>query len=222
MRRAVVIVAGGNGKRMGSEIPKQFIPIDGKPIIFRTIEKFIEFDDEMEIILVLPEDQIDYYTDLCFRYAFQHYLSIAVGGSERFYSVKNGLKMVDKGSLIAIHDGVRPFVTKETINKCFLSAAEHGSGVPVISPHESVRQINNDGNTILDRNTIRLIQTPQVFRSEIIMKAYDQDFSPTFTDDASVVEKAGHKIHLVEGNIENIKITRPFDLTIARAITQQD
>jgi 2-C-methyl-D-erythritol 4-phosphate cytidylyltransferase len=172
----------------------------------------------MEIVVVLPEDQIDYYTDLCFRYAFQRYLAVVPGGKERFHSVQNGLAKIDKGEIIAIHDGVRPFVSVETITRAFLGAAEFGAATPVIEPSESIRMIDGDGSKIIDRNQVRLVQTPQVFRSKILMEAYQQEYSPEFTDDTSVVASAGHDIHLVEGNIENIKITRPFDLTIGQAI----
>ena len=218
---AVIIVAGGKGLRMGTEVPKQFLPVGGKPVLMRTIQAFYDTDSSMEIVLVLPADQHDYWFSLCDKYAFSVPCKVAEGGESRFHSVKNGLAKVGAECvLVGVHDGVRPFVSRQTIENCYRQAEVYGAVVPVVKVVETVRCLESGGKTsvTVNRDNYRLVQTPQVFKASLLRKAYEQEFSPLFTDDASVVEALGHPVELVEGNRENIKITTPFDLVVAEAI----
>ena len=215
MKSFAIIVAGGKGLRMGGEVPKQFLPIDGKPILMHTIETFRKALDSVEIVLVLPADQHDYWQELCKDYNFCSPKLIAKGGETRFHSVKNGLALLpnDEEAVVGVHDGVRPFVSKETIQRCYEAAAQGKAVVPVVPVVETVRQILPDGKSITrPRDEYRLVQTPQVFPLDLLRKAYQQPYSEAFTDDASVVEAFGKEITMVEGNRENIKITTPADL----------
>ena len=218
MKLYALIVAGGSGERMKSEIPKQFIEIAGKPILMHTIERFIDFDGSIEIITVLPENQLRFWSDLQKKYSFTIPHTLVKGGKTRFESVRNGLGFTDEPGLVAIHDGVRPFVSIDTIRRCFETAGKLGNAIPVISPSDSLRIETENGSMPVDRTKIKLIQTPQVFRTDLIMYAYRQDYLPEFTDDAIVLERTGAKINLVEGNRENIKITTPEDLLVARSL----
>jgi len=218
MKLYALIVAGGTGERMKSEIPKQFIEIAGKPILMHTIEKFRAFDGSIGIITVLPENQLRFWNELQKKYSFTVPHTLVKGGKTRFNSVRNGLGFIYEPGLVAIHDGVRPFVTIETIKRCFDTAEKLGNAIPVISPSDSLRIVTGNGSQPVDRTKIMLIQTPQVFRTELIRYAFRQDYSPDFTDDAIVLERTGEKINLVEGNRENIKITNPEDLLMARAL----
>lgn len=218
MRRQLIIVAGGKGLRMGGEIPKQFLPINGKPILMLTIEKFYSFDAEMKIILVLPKDQHSYWKSLCESYNFQLPHIVAQGGETRFHSVKNGLFFASNDGFVAIHDGVRPFVSHEVIERCFAEAVSCQAVVPVVDVVDSVRFVDGEKNVTVDRNAYKLVQTPQVFSTILLKNAYNQEFSSLFTDDASVVESYGSSVKLVQGNRENIKITTPFDIQIANAL----
>lgn len=220
--KAIVIVAGGKGLRMGGDIPKQFLPVAGKPVLMRTIERFLEYDASMDVVLVLPESQQDYWHSLCEEYHFDAPYTIANGGETRFHSVKNGIEKVRKdAALIGVHDGVRPFVSVETISACYDEAAKSGAVVPVIEVVETVRHlVGQQGSKTVPRSEYRLVQTPQVFDASMFRKAYEQPYTDFFTDDASVVERYGHEVALVMGNRENIKITTPFDLKIAEALTK--
>jgi 2-C-methyl-D-erythritol 4-phosphate cytidylyltransferase len=218
MKLYAVIVAGGSGKRMGSEMPKQYLEISGKPVLMHTLERFKLFDDSIEIIAVLPENQLRFWNDLQQKYSFNIPHTLVKGGKARFFSVRNGLKFVDDSALVAIHDGVRPFVSIETIRRCFDTAGKLGNAVPVIPPSDTLRMVSDKGSTPVNRLIVRQVQTPQVFDSALIRKAYQQDYLPEFTDDATVLEKTGVKINLVEGNRENIKITTPEDLIISAAL----
>jgi 2-C-methyl-D-erythritol 4-phosphate cytidylyltransferase len=218
MNLYALIVAGGSGKRMGTEIPKQFLELSGKPVLIRTIEKFWLFDASIKIITVLPEDQLGYWEELQKKHSFSIPCIVVKGGPARFFSVKNGLEKIEDNSLVAIHDGVRPLVSIDTIKRSFEAAQKFGNAVPVISPADSVRMITEKGNIPVNRQFLRIIQTPQVFDSKLIKKAYLQDYNPEFTDDASLLEKTGEAIHLVEGNRENLKITNPGDLAVAEAL----
>lgn len=218
MKLFAVIVAGGSGIRMGTGVPKQFLELGGRPILMHTIERFFAFDGTMEIVAVLPESQLEYWTFLQGKYAFQVPHTFVSGGSSRFYSVRKGLERVGETGLVAIHDGVRPLVSSATIKRCFESAAKYGNGVPVISPADSLRMLTGDRSVPVDRHSIKIIQTPQVFSVSLIKKAYLMDYNPDFTDDATVLEQSGETIHLVEGNRENIKITNPEDLIISEAL----
>lgn len=216
--KSVVIVAGGAGKRMGSEIPKQFLLIGKKPLLMHTILKFYHTFRDIKIVVVLPFDQIETWNRIISEHRFIIPHQVTAGGEERFYSVKNGLKMVDEHGLVAIHDGVRPLVSESVIRQCFEAAGSYGGAIPVIKPSESIREISEGGSCPLDRERYRLVQTPQTFKSALIKKAYEQPFESRFTDDATVYEADGNKITLVEGNPENIKITSPADLELAKAL----
>jgi 2-C-methyl-D-erythritol 4-phosphate cytidylyltransferase len=217
MQLYVLIVAGGIGSRMGSEIPKQFIELAGKPVLMHTIEKFRLFSESVEIITVLPENQLRFWIDLQKKHNFTVPQTLVKGGNVRFFSVRNGLNFVNEPGLVAIHDGVRPLVSLDTIRRCFETAEKFGNAVPVISPDDSLRIVTDTGNQPVNRMLVKQIQTPQVFDAALIKRAYRQNYSPDFTDDATVLEKAGGKIELVEGNRENIKITNPGDLLISSA-----
>ena len=215
MKAYAVIVAGGKGLRMGGDIPKQFLPIDGKPILMHTIEAFREALDDVQIVLVLPADQHDYWRELCKKHGFRSPELIATGGETRFHSVRNGLALLpdDADAVVGVHDGVRPFVSAETILRCYKAAAEGKVVVPVVPVVETIRQILPDGKSVTrPRDEYRLVQTPQTFPLALLKQAYQQAFSEAFTDDASVVEALGKEITMVEGNRENIKITTPSDL----------
>ena len=210
---AVIIVAGGKGLRMGGNIPKQFIVVDGKPILMHTIERFHNFDSTIQLVVVLPKDQHDYWNGLCQQYGFDIPITIADGGKERFHSVKNGLACAHpRCSLIGVHDGVRPYVAVDVIQRCYEAAAANGAAIPVVDVFETLRHITPDGSHTVPRQDYKLVQTPQVFQADLLRRAYEQPFTPSFTDDASVVEALGHTITLVEGNRENIKITTKEDL----------
>lgn len=220
MKLYAIIVAGGYGERMKSDIPKQFIEIAGKPVLMHTIEKFRSFDDSIEIITVLPENQLRYWNELLRKYSFTIPHTLVTGGESRFHSVRNGLKFIDDPGLVAIHDGVRPLVSIQTIKRCFETAEKLGNAIPVISPSDTLRMVTNDGSKPVNRENFKQVQTPQVFKADLIKRAYRQDYLPEFTDDAIVLEKTGRKINLVEGNRENIKITNPEDLIIAQSLIQ--
>ncbi|HML65684.1 MAG TPA: 2-C-methyl-D-erythritol 4-phosphate cytidylyltransferase [Dysgonomonas sp.] len=218
MKKNVIIVAGGKGLRMGNDLPKQFIPIGGKPVLMRTIEAFYRFDQDINIILVLPVSHQDYWKSLCEEYNFSIEHLIANGGETRFHSVKNGLALVTDG-LVGVQDGVRPFGSVEMIKRCFDAAREFPAVIPVIDSTDSLREVvDEDKSRIVDRSKIRLVQTPQVFDVNLLKKTYQTDFKETFTDDASVVEAMGVNVHLVKGEVTNIKITTPLDLKIGELI----
>ena len=216
--KIVLIVAGGKGERMNTDIPKQFLEIKGKPILMHTLDVFQSFDSNMKLILVLPEIQIDFWRELCAKHNFTLQHQIAAGGQTRFHSVKNGLEAVDSPALVAVHDGVRPLVSIETIARCFEAAGKYDAAIPVVDLVDSIRKVSENDSQSVDRNAYKLVQTPQIFDADLLKKAYEQEFSASFTDDASVVEALGTTIHLVEGNRENIKITTEFDLKIAGTI----
>jgi len=214
MTKSIIITAGGIGKRMESNIPKQFIKVKGVPILMHTITKFFDFDNSIEIILVLPKDHLEFWDELVSEYNFKVPHIIVEGGEERFYSIKNGLKMAS-GDLIGIHDGVRPFVSLDVIQSVFESTKRFNAVIPVVDLKESIRKVDELESVSVDRSVYKIVQTPQCFTSDIVKEAYLQEYSKEFTDDASVVEKMGAKIHLVSGNDENIKITTPMDLKLA-------
>lgn len=231
----VIIVAGGKGLRMGSDIPKQFLPIGGKPVLMRTLERFREYSDDLQIILVLPEAQQDYWQELCQKYHFPlptttslpqeggvgggSYL-LANGGQTRFHSVQNGLALVpdDAEGVVGVHDGVRPFPAIEVIRNCYETAREKKAVIPVIPVVETVRHLEGEGSVTVPRGDYRLVQTPQTFDIQLLKAANRQPYNDGFTDDASVVESYGNDITLVEGNRENIKITTPYDIVVAEAL----
>lgn len=224
MHKYVIIVAGGKGLRMGGEVPKQFLPVGGRPVLMRTLEVFHAYDPQVHLTLVLPASQQEYWKQLCQEYAFTLPYTLAEGGDTRFHSVKNGLAAIpadEKEALVAVHDGVRPFVSGEVIARCYEKAAETGAVVPVTDVVETVRHLTGEESSVtVDRNAYKLVQTPQVFSLSLLRKAYAQPYVPAFTDDASVVEALGHPVTLVQGNRENIKITTPFDLVVAEALSK--
>ncbi len=222
MEKFALIVAGGSGTRMGSEMPKQFMKLAGKPILMRTLERFYDFDDSIKIVLVLPVMQIDAWKELCQNYNFCIPHAITAGGETRFQSVKNGLDKLPSEGLVFIHDGVRPLVSDATISNCMNMAANKGNALPVMPVVETLRQVSGTESKHMERSNFRTVQTPQTFQLSIIKKAYQQPESNLFTDDASVCEAMGEKIYLVEGNSENIKITLPNDILIAEVLLQKD
>ena len=220
----VIIVAGGKGLRMGTDIPKQFLPIGGKPVLMRTLERFREYAADLQIILVLPKAQQDYWKQLCKEYDFRIEYQLTDGGETRFHSVQNGLALVpdDAEGVVGVHDGVRPFPSVEVIRNCYETARTAKAVIPVIPIVETVRHLVSESNTqrsiTVPRGDYRLVQTPQTFDIQLLKAANRQPYNDGFTDDASVVEAYGFNITLVEGNRENIKITTPFDMTIAEAL----
>ena len=216
----IIIVAGGKGLRMGSDIPKQFLPIGGKPVLMRTLERFREYSDDIQIILVLPEAQQEYWHQLCDEYHFDVKYTLANGGQTRFHSVQNGLALVpdDAEGVVGVHDGVRPFPSIEVIRNCYETARTVKAVIPVIPVVETVRHISPLTSKTVPRDEYRLVQTPQTFDIQLLKAANRQPYNDGFTDDASVVESYGHAITLVEGNRENIKITTPYDIVVAEAI----
>ena len=225
----VIIVAGGKGLRMGSDIPKQFLPVGGKPVLMRTLERFREYSPTLQIILVLPKAQQDYWRQLCQQYQFPlpveegvrggSYL-LADGGETRFHSVQHGLALIpdDAEGVVGVHDGVRPFPSIEVIRNCYETAREKKAVIPVIPVVETVRHLKGETSETVPRNDYRLVQTPQCFDIQLLKAANRQPYNDGFTDDASVVEAFGFDITLVEGNRENIKITTPYDLKIAEVL----
>ena len=220
----VIIVAGGKGMRMGTELPKQFLPVAGKPVLMRTIERFCQFSRDLNFIVVLPQSQHAYWHSLCQKHHFTIPHTIINGGDTRFASSKNGLSHIpnDAQGLVAIHDGVRPFVSVDVISRCFNEARASGTAVPVIPAIDTLRQVNTEtGETFtVNRSLFRAVQTPQVFDIALAHRAFSQPYRDSFTDDASVIESLGVKISMVEGNRENIKLTTPFDLKVAEVLAE--
>lgn len=203
---------------MGSDLPKQFLPIGGKPVLMRTLEAFYRYDAEMQLIVVLPRSQQAYWSELCGKHCFALPHRVADGGESRFHSVRNGLALIRTSGLVGVHDGVRPFVSSEVIARCYEEAAGKRAVIPVIDVVETVRQIEGGRSRTVPRDEYKLVQTPQVFDVDLLKEAYSQPYTSAFTDDASVVEALGVPVHLTAGNRENIKITTPFDLKVAAAL----
>ena len=214
----VIIVAGGAGRRMGGALPKQFMMLEQQPILARSINRIHEALPKAEIVVVLPAEHVELWRNMAARFDVARH-KIAIGGKERFHSVKSGLAALSEGvRTIAVHDAVRPLASKKLIIRLVLAAEKHDAVIPVVAPADSYRSVEGDDSKIIDRSALRMVQTPQLFRAEALRKAYEQEFSESFTDDASVVEAAGYKVALEEGERENFKITTPLDITLARAI----
>lgn len=216
-----IIVAGGKGTRMGASIPKQFLPVNGLPVLMQTIKRFKECGYGLEIIIVLPKEQHEYWYELCKKHRFTSTYTVAEGGETRFHSVKNGLAMIpdDAEGIVGVHDGVRPFPSVEVIRNCYETARTAKAVVPVIPVVETLIHIDGQGNSeTVPRDSYRLVQTPQAFDIQLLKRAYKQPYQDSFTDDASVVDSIGQEITLIDGNRENIKITTPFDLRMARIL----
>lgn len=220
----IIIVAGGKGLRMGGDLPKQFMPLHGKPVLMHTIERFRSYSDELKIILVLPHEQQDYWRQICQKHNFTVEHTVVDGGQTRFHSSQNGVAAVpdDATGVIGIHDGVRPFVSEETIARCFEAARQFGAALPVLPVTDTMRRVTDDGGYNVQRNDYRTVQTPQTFDAQLLKQAFKQPYSDNFTDDASVVEALGHKVTMVDGNRENIKLTTPFDLVVAEALIKKN
>ena len=222
MKKFVIVVAGGKGLRMGGDLPKQFIPLNNKPVLMHTLQTFYQWDSSCEIISVIPEEHAGYWKMLCDELDCTIPHKIVFGGETRYQSVKNALSEIREEGCVAVHDGVRPFVSPEVITNCFSAVQAFGAAIPVIPVIESVREITDENESKpFDRERLRIVQTPQVFRTEILKKSYENPYNKLFTDDASVVEAAGYKIQLVRGNPENIKITTPMDLKVAEILARK-
>ena len=218
MKKYAIIVAGGMGSRMKVNMPKQFLHLKNKPILFYTLDTFLKSFEELQIILVLPQDYIEAGQEIINEYFNQDRIKITVGGDTRFQSVKNGLQLITEDSIVFVHDGVRCLLSVDLIHRCYQSAVEFGSAIPVINSKDSVRLVLEQGNEALERDRVKLVQTPQTFQSKILLPAFAVDYQDKFTDEATVVEAFGMKVHLVEGEEQNIKITQPIDLLLAEGI----
>lgn len=218
MKKYAVVVAGGNGSRMGGALPKQFMLLKDKPVLYYTLKTFLESYNDLQVVLVLPVDYTDMGQEIIDAYFDKERIRITAGGDTRFQSVKNGLALIDEEAIIFVHDGVRCLISTELIHRCYNAAMETGSAIPAIASRDSVRLITEEGNDAIDRNTVMLIQTPQTFHSKILIPAFQIDYKDKFTDEATVVEAYGLKVSLVEGEENNIKITRPIDLIIAESL----
>ncbi|MEO8415321.1 MAG: 2-C-methyl-D-erythritol 4-phosphate cytidylyltransferase [Ginsengibacter sp.] len=218
MKKIALIVAAGNGSRMNNETPKQFLLLKNKPILYYSIQAFLDAYDDIEIILVLPGQHISKGQEIIDGYFDNSRFRIAAGGRTRFHSVQNGLSLIKEEAIVFVHDGVRCLLTSELIKKCYHAALELGTAVPAVVCGDSVRVITANGNKIIDRNKVRLVQTPQTFHTKILLPAFTIDYKDQFTDEATVVEAFGIKINLVEGEKNNIKITTPADLLIAKIL----
>ena len=218
MKKYVIIVAGGKGLRMGSDLPKQFLPMGDKPVLMHTLKVFRRYDETLQIIVVLPREQQDFWKQLCQKHSFAVEHTLADGGETRFHSGKNGLALVQEPGRVGVPDGVRPVVSVEVIRRSYDLAKVQKAVIPVVDVVETLRHLTDAGSETVSRNDYKLVQTPQVFDVELLKQAYAQEFTPFFTDDASVVEAMGIPVYLAEGNRENIKITTPFDLKVGSAL----
>jgi 2-C-methyl-D-erythritol 4-phosphate cytidylyltransferase len=218
MKKFAVIVAAGSGSRMGGNLPKQFMLINDKPVLYYTLHTFLSSYSDMQIILVLPVDYTDMGQEIIDAYFDKDRIRITAGGDTRFQSVKNGLQLVEEDAIVFVHDGVRCLLSKELIHQCYIQAVETGTAIPVVQSKDSVRLLQEDSNEAIDRNKVMLVQTPQTFHSKILLPAFRIDYKEKFTDEASVVEAFGMKVTLVKGEENNIKITRPLDLLVAEKI----
>ncbi len=221
MQKHVIIVAGGKGSRLGSILPKQFIEVYNKPVLMHTFEPFLRYSSDIQFILVLPEKHISFWERLCLEHAFSIRHKVVAGGPTRFHSVKNALKTIPAEGLVAVHDGVRPLLTPGLVSRVFHFAEKFGSAIPVVPVRESVRLIDQAMSSPLPRNRVRLVQTPQCFRAEILIRSYKKSFREEFTDDATVVEPEGERLFLVDGECLNIKISTDTDLVIAEALLKK-
>jgi len=218
MKKIAIIVAGGTGQRMGSVVPKQFLEIEGKAILLHTIDQFTAAFSDIELVIVLPQGYIEEGQTLLAQNGYNKNVQFVAGGETRFQSVKNGLTKVTSDAIVFVHDAVRCLLTPALIQRCYQQAAEKGSAIPAVSATDTVRLIQGTGHILLDRENVMLIQTPQTFQAALLLEAFKQDYVPEFTDEANVVEANGKSVYLVDGEFENIKITRPLDLAIAEYI----
>ncbi|TXH20590.1 MAG: 2-C-methyl-D-erythritol 4-phosphate cytidylyltransferase [Chitinophagaceae bacterium] len=217
MKKKVIIVAGGNGSRMGASMPKQFLMLKNKPILYYSIKAFLDAFDDIEIVLVLPEEYLGLGQEIVDAYFDADKIQITMGGETRFHSVKNGLQFIDEECIVMVHDAVRCMVTPKLIQELYDEAVFSGAVIPVVSATDSIRIVTEKGSETLDRNIVKIVQTPQAFYSKILLPAFNIDYKEKFTDEASVVEAFGVTVHLIDGDINNIKITTPKDLIIAES-----
>ena len=222
MNKYAIIVAGGSGTRMGSNLPKQFMLLKDKPVLYYTLKSFLESYNDLQIILVLPVDYTDMGQEVIDAYFDKDRIRITAGGDTRFQSVKNGLALIEGEGIIFVHDGVRCLVSSALIYRCYEQAVETGTAIPAVVSRDSIRLINEEGNDAYDRNKVMLVQTPQTFHSKIILPAFQIDYKDKFTDEATVAEAYGIKVSLVEGDENNIKITRPLDLKLAALLLEEN
>lgn len=218
MKPIAVIVAGGSGNRMASAVPKQFLELAGKPVLIHSVEAFFSAFGDIEVIVVLPALHLEIGKALLDTYMPGHRVRLTAGGDTRFHSVQSGLRLVERGSIVFVHDAVRCLVTPSLIRNCYTGAVEKGSAIPAVAVKDSMRFVDASGNRAVDRQQLKAVQTPQTFHSDILIPAYDQEYDPSFTDEATVVEQYGHTVSLVEGEDTNIKVTYPVDLLMAAEI----
>lgn len=218
MKKYAVIVAGGKGVRMGSAVPKQFLPLNGHPILYHTIKAFADAYADMQLVLVLPQDQLSYAQMVLQSFPERIDITIVAGGETRYHSVQNGLKVVDENSIVFVHDGVRPLVSTALIQRCYEQAVDKGSAIPAIPVADSMRILEDEYSRPIDREQMRIIQTPQTFKAEVILSAFQQEYQVAFTDEATVVEAYGDNVYLVDGEKRNIKVTTPEDMIVAEAL----
>lgn len=221
MQKIAVIVAGGMGQRMGTAVPKQFLLLHGKPILWYTLQRFLSIWDDLHVVLVLPKEHQAEGVKIVESLQASHRVSVAEGGDTRFQSVKNGLSLIKEPAVIFVHDGVRCLLSSELIKRCYEQTLEKGSAIPAVAATDSIRIVEGEGHYVADRNLVRIIQTPQTFLSDLLLPAFQQSYQASFTDEATVVEASGKKVFLIEGEYTNLKITRPEDLQIAEQILQQ-
>lgn len=221
MKKQAIIVAGGMGRRMNSDLPKQFMLVKNKPVLYYTLKAFLDAYDDMEVILVLPEDYIEMGREIIDAWFEKERIRITTGGDTRFQSVKNGLALVEEESIVFVHDAVRCLLSRDLIHRCYAKALETGSAVPAIASRDSVRIITEEGNEAIERDRVMLIQTPQTFHSKILLPAFNIDYKDKFTDEATVVEAFGLKVSLVEGEERTVKITRVEDLTYVEQLISE-
>lgn len=221
MDKYAVIVAGGKGLRMGNAIPKQFLPLAGKPILYHTIKAFIDAFEDIKLVLVLPQEQLSYAQMVLQAFEERIDIEIVTGGATRYHSVQNGLESVEEDSIVFVHDGVRPLVSAELIRACYQQAVEQGTAIPATAVADSLRVLVGDSSTPIDRNKVRSVQTPQTFKASILLSAFQQEYNPSFTDEATVVEAYGGKVKLIEGEKTNLKLTTPEDMMIAEIVLKE-
>jgi 2-C-methyl-D-erythritol 4-phosphate cytidylyltransferase len=218
MKKYAVIVAGGSGSRMGATVPKQFLLLKDKPVLWYTLETFLGAYEDMEVVLVVPAGHVEAAKDVVGATRAPERVTLTVGGDTRFHSVRKGLEMIREESVVFVQDGVRCLTSTELVRRCYEQTVKLGSAIPVVSSKDSVRLVNGDGSVVVDRSLVKLVQTPQTFLSSILLPSYRVDYRAEFTDEATVVEASGHPVHLVEGEVNNIKITTPVDLLVAEKL----
>ncbi|HLD52703.1 MAG TPA: 2-C-methyl-D-erythritol 4-phosphate cytidylyltransferase [Sediminibacterium sp.] len=221
MQKIAIITAGGSGTRMGSPIPKQFLLLNEKPLLWYTISAFLEAYQDISILLVLPKDYLTAGQELINEMGITQQASLVVGGSTRFHSVQNGILQIKNPAVVFVHDGVRCLLTPNLIKRCFEQTIEKGSAIPVVTCTDSVRIVNNNDHSAINRDQVKIVQTPQTFLSSILVTAFNRSYQDSFTDEATVVEASGESVHLIEGEYSNLKVTRPTDLLLARAILDE-